>query len=285
MESGPHPREIDQLTVLLGELLLQRSPRASPRVTRLLLDPIARQVVIASTEPSSFAEGDLLGSQWAALRDPASTEPSGFAEGDLLFAIGATGQTMKSARHGVITEQGQRLLRGTLGKTPAMERACARRRSKVRAWRRRGLAEGAYLVAVSQIGVMEEGGNNTGRRVSEIIRSNGGVVGEPWCGDFAAYCYRLAGSTAVGRPWASVAALRWAAGIVPTTAPARGDLVRFTFDHVGIFVCFVGNGEIETIEGNTGASGAVSDSATGGDGIYRKRRAISLVNDYLHVTR
>jgi hypothetical protein len=42
---------------------------------------------------------------------------------------------------------------------------------------------------------------------------------------------------------------------------------------------------IETIEGNTGASGAVSDSKTGGDGVYRKRRAKTLVNDYLRVTR
>jgi hypothetical protein len=203
----------------------------------------------------------------------------------LLFAIGATGPTMKAARKGVITEQGQRLLRGTEARTPAMKRAAARRRGKVRSWRKKGLGLAAYDVAESLIGVMEEGGNNTGKKVDQIIRSNGGYVGEPWCGDFVAYCYRLAGSTSITRSWASVSALRWVVGIVRTTAPKLGDLVRFTFDHVGMFVRFLGNGEIETIEGNTGPTGAVSDSSTGGDGVYRKRRSISLVNDYLHVTR
>jgi len=42
---------------------------------------------------------------------------------------------------------------------------------------------------------------------------------------------------------------------------------------------------IETNERNTGASCAVSDRITGGDWVYRKRRAKSLVNDYLRVTR
>ena len=65
----------------------------------------------------------------------------------------------------------------------------------------------------------------------------------------------------------------------------RGDLVRFTFDHVGMFVRDRGDGTVETIEGNTGTSGAVSDSATGGDGVYRKIRSKGLVRDYVHVTR
>lgn len=203
----------------------------------------------------------------------------------LLFAIGATGPTMKAARNGVITEQGQRLLRGTEKRTPAMKRAAKRRASKVRSWRKSSLALAAYKVAESLVGVTEEGGNNTGKKVDEIIRSNGGYVGEPWCGDFVAYCYRLAGSTSITRSWASVSALRWVVGIVKTTAPKLGDLVRFTFDHVGMFVRFLGDGLIETIEGNTSNEGARSDSITGGDGVKRKVREISLVADYLHVTR
>lgn len=143
----------------------------------------------------------------------------------------------------------------------------------------------ALKVAENMVGVMERGGNNTGPIVDKIIKANGGVIGEPWCGDGMAYCYRLAGSKAVQRLWASVRALLGLFGIRKTSSPKPGDLVRFTFDHVGMFVRDLGDGSIETIEFNTGASGAVSDSATGGDGVYRKVREKSLVNDYLRVTR
>ncbi len=147
------------------------------------------------------------------------------------------------------------------------------------------LPDRAFKVAEGLIGVMEQGGNNRGAMVTKIIRANGGVGPEPWCGDFCAYCYRLAGSKAVTRIWASVRGLGAVAGVTRTTSPRRGDLVRFSFDHVGIYVRDLEGGFIETIEGNTGASGAVSDSSTGGDGVYRKRRHKSLVSDYLRVSR
>jgi hypothetical protein len=131
---------------------------------------------------------------------------------------------------------------------------------------------------------MEEGGNNQGPMVMKIIRANGGAGPEPWCGDTMAYCYRQAGSKAVTRLWASVFYLGRIGGVVKTSSPVQGDLVRFTFDHVGMFVRDLGGGMIETIEGNTGSSGAVSDG-DGGDGVYRKRRAKSLVLDYRHITR
>jgi len=150
---------------------------------------------------------------------------------------------------------------------------------------RRPLRERAYSVAKGLVGVMEHGGNNQGAVVSKIIRANGGSGPEPWCGDFVAYCYRLAGSRAVTRSWASVRLLGGVSGVRRTTAPRMGDLVRFTFDHVGMFVKDNHDGTITTIEGNTGASGAVSDSATGGDGVYRKVRSKGLVQDYLRVSR
>ena len=143
----------------------------------------------------------------------------------------------------------------------------------------------AYRVAESLIGVMEQGGNNQGAMVSKIIRANGGAGPEAWCGDFMAYCYRHAGSKSVNRAWASVRLLGSVAGVWRTSKPQTGDLVRFSFDHVGMFVKDNGNGTIQTVEGNTGASGAVSDSATGGDGVYRKTRHKSLVQDYLRVSR
>ncbi len=146
------------------------------------------------------------------------------------------------------------------------------------------LQKRALRAADALVGVMEQGGNNTGPMVNKIITANGGDIGEPWCGDFIAYCYRQAGSKAVTRSWASVRALSGVTGLKRVKTPQAGDLVRFNFDHVGMYVKEAGM-FIETIEGNTGASGAVSDSKTGGDGVYRKRRAKSLVNDYLRVTR
>lgn len=143
----------------------------------------------------------------------------------------------------------------------------------------------AFDVAEGMIGVMERGGNNAGPAVARIICANGGIGPEAWCGDFAAYCYRLAGSKAVTRAWASVRLVGMLAGVRRAVRPAKGDLVRFRFDHIGIFAEDLGDGTIQTIEGNTGALGAVSDSTTGGDGVYRKVRSKKLVSDYLRVTR
>ena len=146
------------------------------------------------------------------------------------------------------------------------------------------IASRMLAAAEALVGVMEQGGNNRGAAVERIIRANDGEPGEPWCGDFVAWCARQAGSKAVTREWAAVRLLRNAVGVHPTTSPEPGDIVTFTFDHTGIYAGRAG-AFIITIEGNTGATGAVSDSKTGGDGVYRKRRPKSLVNEYLHVTR
>lgn len=175
----------------------------------------------------------------------------------------------------------QRMIRWPEDRTPA-QLARAKHRAKVAA--EKPLREKAYGEAVALIGVMEVGGNNRGEKVMEIIRANGGTGPEPWCGDFMAYCYRRAGSKSVSRAWAAVRLYLPHTGLKRTSSPQQGDIVRFTFDHVGMFVRDLGNGTIETIEGNTGRSGAVSDSRTGGDGVYRKIRTKGVVQDYIHVS-
>jgi hypothetical protein len=88
----------------------------------------------------------------------------------------------------------------------------------------KSLAEKAFANAVNLIGVMEVGGNNTGPMVSRIIKANGGVGPEPWCGDFVAYCYRLAGSDIVKGPkrlWAYVPWITRTA-VAKTSEPSRG---------------------------------------------------------------
>ena len=156
------------------------------------------------------------------------------------------------------------------------------------------LSARAFQHAEGLVGIMEQGGNNVGPEVSKLIRAAGGSPGEPWCGDFVIVCYRNAGSKAVNRSWAAVR-LMLTPGVRATSSPVQGDIVRYTFDHTGLFDHWCdANGKacaknqathIVAVEGNTGASGAVSDSKTGGDGAYRKVRDRRLVSDFLHVTR
>ena len=85
-------------------------------------------------------------------------------------------------------------------------------------------------------------------------------------------------------------------GLKATKTPLKGDLVRYrTFEHIGMFVCWcdVHGTEvapqhathIRTIEGNTTAAGALSHTKSGGDGVYKKLRARSIVRDFIHVLR
>jgi soluble lytic murein transglycosylase-like protein len=180
----------------------------------------------------------------------------------------------------------------------AREREAWRRKWRKRDERERrkgALRLRAYAEAKRLVGTMESGGNNSGKMVMAIIRANGGAGPEPWCGDFVAWCYRKAGSKSVTRAWAAVRMYLPLTGLKRTRSPLKGDPVRFTFSHIGLFVCWCdARGRevpaarathIKTIEGNTGRSGAVSDSTTGGDGVYVKIRARGLVQDYIRVMR
>jgi hypothetical protein len=149
------------------------------------------------------------------------------------------------------------------------------------------LRELAWREAMKLVGVMEVGGNNAGAEVAEIIRESYGQPSArpPWCGYTMGTCYRRAGSKLVDWRWGAVRLLSLIPGLGIVRVPKRGNLVRFAFDHVGMFVRWVDDNTIETIEGNTGSSGAVSDSKTGGDGVYRKHRSVALVKDFINVPR
>jgi hypothetical protein len=108
------------------------------------------------------------------------------------------------------------------------EAALARVRAEIKAaetpLRVRALREAERL-----IGVMEQGGNNVGPVVTELIRENGGAGPEPWCGDFVAHCYRKAGSKMVTRSWAAVRLLGWLTGMRVLSEPVPGCIVIYTF--------------------------------------------------------
>lgn len=149
----------------------------------------------------------------------------------------------------------------------------------------------ALHVARTLLDVREVGGNNAGPMVSKIIRANGGVGPEPWCGDFDAYCYRLAGSKAVVRAWASVNLLRRARGLKQVREPNPGDIVIYNFDadadleHTGLFERWVVKGRsFLAIEGNTRAGTTTSD-AGGGEGVGERERTVAQVNAFMRVTR
>lgn len=160
--------------------------------------------------------------------------------------------------------------------------------------RLRALAEAHKLLA---LGIMEVGGNNMGKAVLEIIRANGGTGPESWCGDLVAFVYRKAGSKVVQRGWAAVRFLGFLTGmkVVGVRSMLPGYILCYVFDHTGIFVgyCDAEGREmpastathVKAIEGNTGRAGAVSDSKTGGDGLYEKIRPITLVARGVAVTR
>lgn len=167
-----------------------------------------------------------------------------------------------------------------------LELIARERRAKLEVERReaRPLRLRAYDEAMKMVGVMEHGGNNRGETVEKIIRYANGTVPEAWCVDGMIWCYGHAGSKLVKPGYPRAVRFMKVTGVHSVASPAPGDLVRFNFDHTGMFVKDNGDGTITTIEFNTGPSGAVSDSSTGGDGVYRKVRSKSLVSDYLHVT-
>lgn len=159
------------------------------------------------------------------------------------------------------------------------------------------LAEKAYREAVKLIGTMETGGNNRGKQVEAIIHYAQGQVPEPWCVDFDIWAYGHAGSKVIRPGYPRAVSMMVTGGVKSTGSPKRGFPVRYTFDHTGLFVRWlrlVGGRyvscpkalatHLETVEGNTGASGAVSDG-NGNDGVYRKVRARGLVRDFLSVPR
>jgi hypothetical protein len=145
----------------------------------------------------------------------------------------------------------------------------------------------ALKAAREDIGIRETAGNNWGGMVTKIIRANGGLGPEPWCGDAVAYWYRKAGSKVVQRMWASTVWLL--ANLTPVKSPLAGHIVVFHFGsggakHTGLFDEWIVRGQsFYCIEGNTGVAN-VSD-AGGGEGVERKQRSVRQVAGWRRITR
>jgi len=209
-------------------------------------------------------------------------------------ALGAKESTLKQA---VVSIGLQRIIRWPTSRTPVqLVRAAQRKRAAKKA--SRTMRERAWRIAGQCLDIREVG-HNRGRRVDEIVRYAGGDLGEAYCVDGMIWCYGHAGSQIVRRGYTRAVRYMLTTGLRATAYPRRGDLIRFVFDHTGMFggwrrlirgryvACPRSMAtHILTREFNTSSSGAQSSDANDGtDGCYEKIRHRSLVRDYLIVQR
>jgi hypothetical protein len=147
-------------------------------------------------------------------------------------------------------------------------------------------------LARKEVGVREKPRNsNRGKRVQEFQAAtwlNG--TGWPWCAAFICWLCREAGMPDSARPKTASAYdfERWArkktspAKLIKPASKSRiqtGDIVVFTFSHIGLAVDDQDGGIVRTIEGNTDAAGSRE-----GGGVYAKTRRVSQIRSIIRLT-
>jgi hypothetical protein len=156
-------------------------------------------------------------------------------------------------------------------------------------------------IAESQVGVRESG-NNSGEAIRKYQQATSLDPDKwPWCAAFVDWCIKewledaeviawLGLKTRTPEAWRPKTALAygflgWAkerpntTKIIDRSEQAQaGDIVMYTFSHVGIVISDNGK-SIQTIEGNTNGEGSRE-----GDGVYFKTRSRSLVRSYVRIS-
>ncbi len=164
----------------------------------------------------------------------------------------------------------------------------------------RGPQEPLADIARPYIGAMEASGNQMGTdpRMREIfeadsLMSAGDTDGYPWCCSFISMCVqKLIGQSphyAMVHPPKTASVLnfrtRWAPAqnclVFPPNhavhSPHKGDVVVFTFSHIGV-VDEVGTNMVYTIEGNTNEAGSRE-----GTSVLRKSRAFGIIRCFIRL--
>jgi hypothetical protein len=158
------------------------------------------------------------------------------------------------------------------------------------------LAQLIPSIASAEIGVEEIDGTNCGPRVNEFKAATVLPADEawPWCAAFACWVVREAMKQAGGtytfkRPttagaWAFEAWSRAQDSSTHTRKPhdgdiKAGDIVIFTFSHIGIAVGDAHDGFVKTVEGNTDAAGSRE-----GGGVFQKVRSVSKIRSRIRFT-
>ncbi len=151
-------------------------------------------------------------------------------------------------------------------------------------------AEALALAAESQVGEKEEG-NNGGAAVRKYQNATWLEPGAwPWCAAFVCWSFKEALKKSVQviqRPTTPGAwtfekwAIKEGAELIKPASKAqvkRGDIVVYTFSHIGIAVADELDGKVETVEGNTNPGGDRE-----GDGVYRKTRKKALIRSIIRL--
>jgi hypothetical protein len=159
------------------------------------------------------------------------------------------------------------------------------------------LAQRLVELAKKEVGVEEIGGTNCGPRVNEYKAATWLPPDQawPWCAAFIDWLVmkamaesgkqftferpRTAGAWDLenwsmkqdGSTWTK---LNPQAGDI-----APGDIVIFTFSHVGLAIDAPARGMVETIEGNTDGNGSRD-----GGGVWKKQRKLSLIRSRIRFT-
>jgi ribosomal protein S6E (S10) len=164
----------------------------------------------------------------------------------------------------------------------------------------RPLPEKLVELAKKEIGVEEVDGTNCGPRVNEYKAATWLPADKPWpwCAAFICWLVREAmkGSTdKSGKPYTfqrPQTASAWdfenwsrkQDNSTQTKKPHSGDIkagdvVIFTFSHIGLAVGNADNGYVLTVEGNTDAQGSRE-----GGGVFLKRRKLSQIRSRIRFT-
>lgn len=156
------------------------------------------------------------------------------------------------------------------------------------------LAQKLIELAEREVGVEEVNGTNCGPRVNEYKGATNLPPEEAWawCAAFIDWLVREAmknGSYTFRRPTTAGAwdLENWSRAQDQSTqtrnAPGDdirpGDIVIFTFHHVGLAVSAPSGGIVSTIEGNTDSAGSRE-----GGGVYRKQRPLAKIRCRIRFT-
>ena len=159
------------------------------------------------------------------------------------------------------------------------------------------LAERLVELAKKEVGVEEIGGTNCGPRVNEYKAATWLPADQawPWCAAFIDWLVMTAMEESgrkftFARPRTAGAwdlenwsmkqdGSTWLKLNPQASDIAAGDIVIFTFSHVGLAIDAPAKGMVETIEGNTDGNGSRD-----GGGVWRKFRKISQIRSRIRFT-
>lgn len=158
------------------------------------------------------------------------------------------------------------------------------------------LAKELIRLALGEVSTKEVG-KNGGTRIREYQAATEEVPGSwPWCAAFICWLFLMASKTvpfSFRRPTTAAAFVfeEWARGqstfgvklIKPPDQPLiAGDIIIFSWSHIGILIENESNGFIKLVEGNTSSDN--EGSQNDGDGVWKKtRRSASGIRSAIRV--